>query len=84
MIEGTNYIGYSTSARGSEKFQAFSPSGNSFLPGGFTYATNEEFELTVALAEKAFSNYKEISATEKAIFLEAIAEEIMALGDALI
>ncbi len=84
LIEGTNYIGYSTSARGSEKFQAFSPSGNSFLPGDFTYATNEEFELTVALAEKAFANYKEISAKEKAIFLEAIAEEIMALGDALI
>lgn len=84
LIEGNNYIGFSASAKGSQKFQAFSPSGNAFLPGDFTYATEEEFQSTVALASKAFASYKEISAEKKALFLEVIAEEIMALGDMLI
>ncbi len=84
LIHGANYIGYSTSAKGNQKFQAFSPSGNAFLPGDFTYATEEEFKKTVALAETAFALYKEISAAQKAAFLDAIAEEIIASGDALI
>ena len=83
-IHGANYIGFSTSAKGNQKFQAFAPSGNTFLPGDFTYATEKEFQSAVALANEAFAFYKETSAEKKAQFLEAIAEEIIALGDALI
>lgn len=83
-LSGANYIGYSTSAKGSDSFQAFSPSSNSYLPGNFTYATSEELQATIFLAAKAFTAYKEISALKKASFLDAIADEIMALGDALI
>ncbi|WP_207492347.1 aldehyde dehydrogenase (NADP(+)) [Aridibaculum aurantiacum] len=83
-IQGLNYIGYSTSAKGSESFQAFSTVSNSYLPGDFTYATTDELAAAVSLAATAFHAYKEVSAESKAVFLEAIAEEIMALGDALI
>ncbi len=81
---GSNYIGYTTSANGNETFQAFSTIKNELLPEKFPYATGEELQSALALAAKAFGIYRNISPARKAAFLEAIAEEIMALGDVLI
>jgi len=84
MIEGTNFIGSSTSAQNSEYLQAFDPKSNKILPGKFHKATEDELEQAARKAHEAFLRYRDKSGEEKAKFLEQIADEIMALGDTLI
>jgi len=79
-----NFIGFKNSAKGEKTFQSFVPAKNEYLPEKFTQATQEEFDAAIALAEKAFPVYRETSYEQRAKFLDAIADEIMALGDALI
>ncbi|MBE7171446.1 MAG: aldehyde dehydrogenase (NADP(+)) [Williamsia sp.] len=83
-LTGANFTGFTTSAKGEKSFQAFAPATNSSLPGNFTQATAEELETVLSLAEKAFPVYRELSYIRRADFLDAIAKEIMELGDALI
>lgn len=83
-ISTGNYIGHRESREGEVGFRSFSPSSNEFLAEEFAYATPSEFEHAVTLAEKAFLPYSEISYSQRAVFLETIAEEIMQLGDGLI
>jgi NADP-dependent aldehyde dehydrogenase len=83
-ITGSNFTGFSSSAKGSDFFQAFAPAENHFLEGNFHNALPVEMERALALAESAFALYQKVSAAKRAEFLEAIAEEIMTLGDALI
>lgn len=79
-----NFIGFTNSAKGEKSFQAFAPAKNEYFPENFTHASDEEFEAALALAAKAFPVYREFSYEKRAQFLDAIADEIMALGDALI
>lgn len=79
-----NYVGFSTSAKGNSTFQAFSPLNNQNLPGDFTRATAEEFEKALELAQKAFPVYSALPVEDRAKFLDAIADEIMNLGDTLL
>ena len=83
-LTGVNFTGYSTSATSNQTFQAFSPSLNSFLEDKFSLATETELEYVLQLANKAFATYRALPTNKRAEFLDAIAEEIMALGDALI
>lgn len=83
-ITGSNFTGFAASAKGSSSFRAFSAAANQDLEGDFHYATDEEMEHAMLLAEKAFLVYQNTSFIKRAEFLEAIAEEIMALGDSLI
>lgn len=50
----------------------------------FTTATVQEANEVMKAAGEVFSAYKKIAPDQKAIFLESIADEIEALGDALI
>lgn len=81
---GANFIGFSKSATGERSFQAFAPGTDSYLEGDFTIATNKELEQALQLAEFAFPVYREILSIKRAEFLDAIADEIMALGDILL
>lgn len=83
-FSGGNYIGNNISKEGATTFQAFSPAINDFLEDRFHLANKTEFEHALHLAEKAFATYSATAAKERADFLDQIAEEIMALGDALI
>ena len=83
-ITGVNFTGFTTSAKGDKSFQAFAPAKNEYLVEQFKLATEEEFQYAVSLAEKAFPAYRETSFEDRAIFLDRIADEIMAVGDALI
>ncbi len=83
-LTGVNFTGFTTSAKSDQTFQAFSPALNSFLEDKFSLATETELEYVLQLASKAFAAYRNIPAVKRAEFLDAIAEEIMALGDALI
>ncbi len=79
-----NYIGNTHSGKGSTTFQTFNPVLNQPNPTQFREATEEEIDAAVALAGKAFKEYSTLSGQEKAAFLNAIADEILALDDTLI
>lgn len=81
---GQNFIGSTTSSLGNHSFQAFSTSANDYLPGSFHTATEAELEQALALAQAAFPLYSELPYARRADFLEAIADEIMDLGPALL
>ncbi|HVU53908.1 MAG TPA: aldehyde dehydrogenase (NADP(+)) [Puia sp.] len=83
-ITGANFIGFRNSAAGDKTFQAFSTAKNDHLPEKFVIATENELQSAIALATQAFTEYSALSYFQRAEFLEAIAKEIMALGDSLI
>jgi 2,5-dioxopentanoate dehydrogenase len=83
-ITGKNLIGNTGSSKGSESFQAANPATGELLPGIFYLITEEETAAVAAKAAEAFKIYQQKTAEEKAIFLETIADEIMAVGDDLI
>ncbi len=84
MITGQNYIGNQPSSEGSTILKAYNPADGSEFPESFTEATSDEVNAAVKKAESVFGAYKAISYEQRAQFLEAIADEIMALGDALL
>ena len=84
MIKGNNYIGNQASAKGSKTFKTFNPQLNIENEHIFTEASSEEINEAVALASEAFKSYRNTSGKKKAYFLNAIADEILALGDELI
>ncbi|MFP4845090.1 aldehyde dehydrogenase (NADP(+)) [Winogradskyella sp. PE311] len=84
MITGKNYIGNQLSAKGSKTYKTFNPQLNIENDSTYTEATSEEIDEAVALASEAFKVYRTISGKQKAEFLNTIADEILALDDALI
>ncbi len=84
MITGKNYIGNKLSATGSVSHRTFNPKLNIENDCDFFEATLEEVEEAVKLADKAFKEYRNISGAKRAEFLNAIADEILALDNELI
>ena len=84
MITGKNYIGNQLSALGNKTYKTFNPQLNLENEPLFTEANSEEINKAVQLATEAFKEYGNVSGKRKAEFLNAIADEIMALGDDLI
>lgn len=82
-ITGKNLIGYSRSARGNEQFTGVikDAAGVGYK---FSEATSEEINEAISKANAAFLVYKKLSYTQRALFLERIADEIMAIGPGLI
>ena len=68
----------------SGKLKTFSTVTKDFLPGEFATTTISEINEVATNAAQAFLQYRKKTAAERAIFLESIADEIMALGDELI
>lgn len=83
-ISGKQIIGYQTFAGGEETFSAFNPSTGDKLQPNFVEATEEEISLAYEKAEIAFESFLEVSRSRRADFLDAIAEEIIALGEELV
>ncbi|MBB5518406.1 aldehyde dehydrogenase (NADP(+)) [Amphiplicatus metriothermophilus] len=65
-------------------FRARDPATGEAIEPAFSIARDEDVEATCALAWEAFDDYRESAPASRAAFLEAISEEIMALGEALI
>jgi NADP-dependent aldehyde dehydrogenase len=84
MIEGKQIIGFELVAGGSESFQSYNPATGTKLDHRFAKATVEEVNKAAEKAASAFQVYRKKSGLEKAIFLETIAAEIIALGDTLV
>ncbi|WP_024773127.1 aldehyde dehydrogenase family protein, partial [Aquimarina macrocephali] len=84
MITGKNYIGNRLSATGSVSRKTFNPKLNIENEYEFYEATLEEVDEATELAHQAFKEYRNVTGAKRAEFLNAIADEILALDDELI
>ena len=84
MITGKNYIGNQLSATGSNTYKTFNPQLNIENEPVYTEATSKEIDEAVKLASEAFKTFRTTSGKQKATFLNAIADEILALDNELI
>jgi len=80
-IHGKNFIGTTLSATGTEHSQAYHLKSGKALDGEFISATEHELNQAMELAFAAFQDYKRLSQSRRADFLEAIAHEISTLSD---
>jgi NADP-dependent aldehyde dehydrogenase len=83
MTEGKQIIGFELSAEGNELSRSVNPATGEKI-ADFHKATANEVEKAVAKAASAFQIYRKKSGAEKAAFLDAAANEILALGDELV
>ncbi|MDG9882316.1 aldehyde dehydrogenase (NADP(+)) [Pseudomonas sp. GD04058] len=84
MILGHNYIGGQRSAQGDIRLQSLDASTGEALPGEFCQATEAEVDAAARAAAAAFPAYRNLSPERRAQFLDAIADELDALGDAFV
>ncbi len=80
-ILGHNYIGGQRSAAGSQTLQSVDATTGEPLPHEFYQATPEEVDAAAKAAAAAYPAYRSLSAERRAQFLDAIADELDALGD---
>ena len=81
MILGHNYIGGQRSALGSVTLHSVDAETGEALPHAFIQATPEEVDAAAKAAAAAYPAYRTLSAERRAQFLDAIADELDALGD---
>ncbi len=84
MITGENFIGFDRSSKDGKTYQTFNPKLNLQNTEIFFEATKEEIDLAVDKAYSAYLIYQDMNGSKKAKFLNAIADEIMKLGDGLV
>ncbi|MBJ6367733.1 aldehyde dehydrogenase (NADP(+)) [Snuella sedimenti] len=84
MITGKNYIGNKLSAKGDVTHSTINPKLNIENPTPFFEATQAEVNEAVTLAWDAFKVYRKVPGSKRAAFLNAIADEILALDQELI
>ncbi len=84
MLDGKNIIGFKRSKRGSNSFKTINPILNIENETVYYEASSEEIQEAVSLAHQAYRTYAETSYKHRARFLNAIAEEIMALDQTLL
>jgi len=84
QLTGNQYIGKTQSLEGVDFFYGLNPETGELLPGKYAEATSSEIDSAVSLAEEAFLKYRSSTNKSRAVFIEAIADEIMALGSTLI
>ncbi|WP_152047616.1 aldehyde dehydrogenase (NADP(+)) [Aureimonas psammosilenae] len=83
-ILGQQFIGGEALKGANGEIFGVNASNGEKLEPGFGGATKADLERACALAEAAFRPYRETSLEDRALFLEAIADNIAALGDELI
>jgi NADP-dependent aldehyde dehydrogenase len=83
-LHGQSFTAGTLSAGSGETFQAVSPLDSSRLEPAFHAASDADVQRALEAAEAAFHTFRTTTGDERAALLERIADEIMALGDALI
>lgn len=83
MLDGASLIG-GEAVRGSDLFHAVDPSSGQLIAPEFAGVGAAEVARACELAAVAFDSYRETDPETRARFLETIADNIEALGDALI
>jgi len=84
MITGENYIGNRLAGNGIKTYKTFNPRFYIDNENEFFEASTEEINEAVFLASDAYIAYNQKSGREKAAFLNAIADNILALDEDLI
>ena len=80
-VNGHNIIGGAYSARGSVKLQSVDATTGETLPYEFVEATEQEVDAAAKAAAAAYPAYRSLPASRRAEFLDAIADELDALGE---
>jgi NADP-dependent aldehyde dehydrogenase len=83
-ITGEAFIGGAAERGRGASFQAWNPALNDHIAADFHTVDAEQIDRACALAQDAFDTFRATSNEARAHFLETIAEEILAIGDALI
>ncbi len=83
-ISGSSLIGGEHVAGGPESFHAINPATGQKLEPAFSDVGAEDIARACTLAAAAFDRYRETNLEQRAAFLEAIAAEILELGDELL
>uniref|UniRef100_UPI00325FAFC1 aldehyde dehydrogenase family protein n=2 Tax=Comamonadaceae TaxID=80864 RepID=UPI00325FAFC1 len=85
QLTGEMLIGHAAVRGQAGGLRAFNPAANAAIAEPeFGLGTREDVDRAVGLATRAFDSYRNLPLERRAAFLEAIADEIMALGDVLI
>ncbi|MBA6154780.1 aldehyde dehydrogenase (NADP(+)) [Gelidibacter maritimus] len=84
MITGKNYIGNTLKASGDKTHKTINPRLNIQNQTAFYEATSDEVDEAVELAWSAFKIYRKVAGVKRAEFLNAIADEILALDQELL
>lgn len=83
-ITGEALIGGQAVMGGGLPFQAYNPGLRAHIEPAFGSVTPEQIDQACRLAEAAFDPFRAVSDDARAAFLDAIAEQIIAIGDDLI
>ncbi|UHL63214.1 aldehyde dehydrogenase (NADP(+)) [Paralcaligenes sp. KSB-10] len=83
-ITGAMLIGAEDVFGSNKEIRAINPATNETLEPGFKGGNAQDVDRACRLAQRAFASYRETTLEQRAVFLEEIAEQIMALGDDLI
>ncbi|MDH3999080.1 MAG: aldehyde dehydrogenase family protein, partial [Desulfuromonadales bacterium] len=83
-LSGRQLIGGELCAEGNVVFRAIDPQSGEHLAPPFHQASNAEVAQAAELAEAAFDPFRNISIDQRADFLDAIGEELTAIGPQLI
>jgi alpha-ketoglutaric semialdehyde dehydrogenase len=83
-LTGKSIIGFSRGSETADTFRAFDPTTGNAVEPPFFSAKLEELERAAELADWARIPYASVPGRERAKFLRAIADNIEALGDALL
>ncbi|HCK4565895.1 TPA: aldehyde dehydrogenase (NADP(+)), partial [Pseudomonas aeruginosa] len=75
-ILGHNYVGGARSAAGNLILRSLDADSGEALPYAFVQATEAEVDAAARAAERAYPHYRQLSATRRAGFLEAIASRL--------
>jgi NADP-dependent aldehyde dehydrogenase len=83
-IQGEMIIGQRIVRGSAGNVRAFNPATRAEIEPAFGLATADDVEAACSLAEQAFDGYRNLPLEQRARFLEAIAEQILAIGPELI
>jgi NADP-dependent aldehyde dehydrogenase len=83
-LHGKNFIADRLATGTGETFSVPSPLDGATLPGEFQVASIQDADEALRAANEAFLIFRDTTPEQRASFLEKIADEIAALGDALV
>lgn len=84
IITGDSLIGGQAVKGTGAAFRAYNPSLQQSMDPEFTTADVNQIDQACRLAEAAFDTFRSLSDEKRAVFLETIGEQIMALGEVLV
>jgi len=80
-VLGHNFINGARSAAGQASLQSIDASSGEALPYAFCQATDAEVDAAAKAADAAYPEFRQLSPARRAEFLDAVADELDALGD---